>query len=230
MLKKLAVILISYFVSISVVAQSLYVFIPTEVRANKLQQKIETFCTGVDVTVFGRAKDFHNKIKVSPPTAILSLSPVIERNAPFNKSIAGLRNGFDSEDYVLVSLNKAVNIDHLKDKKIGVVDLLGRKPMMSFVEDLLQAKVKLKRVTKVEDLLPLITFDAVDAIFISDSLFSQFKQKSNLNLVATPLNIKVGLASAGLSDAVIKDKLKKCVFAFDKQLNNTLGVDQWLAL
>lgn len=118
MLKKLAVMLISYFFSISIAAQSLYVFIPTEMRANKLQQKIETFCTSVDVTVFGRAKDFHNKIQTTPPTAILSLSPVIERNSPFNKAIAGLRNGIDSEYYVLVSLNKAVNIEHLNDKKL----------------------------------------------------------------------------------------------------------------
>ena len=211
-------------------AESLYVFVPTEVRANKLQQKIGKYCSGVDVTVFGRAKDFHNKIKESPPSAILSLLPVIKKNQLFDTAIQGKRNGLSNEDYVLVSVDNPLQLTNIANKKIGVVDLFGRKPMIEFIEQLLQVKVKLKRVTKVEDLLPLITFDSVDAIFISNSLFTQLKSKSKLNLVATPLNIQLGLASAALSNTVIKENLKKCLFAFDKQLNSTLGVDQWNAL
>jgi hypothetical protein len=230
MLKQVIVFLISIMFPTILVADSLYVFVPTEVRANKLQQKIGSYCSGVDVTVFGRAKDFHNKVKAVPPTAILSLLPVIEHTLLFNAAIMGLRNGVNSEGYVLVSIDKTLGLDSLHNKKIGVVDLLGRKPMRVFIEQLLKTKIKLKRVTKVEDLLPLITFESVDAIFISESTFKQLKLKSKLNLVATPLNINIGLASAALSDAIIKDQLKDCLFAFDKKLNSTLGVDQWHTL
>lgn len=222
--------LITTLFSMSLAAESLYVFVPTEVRANKLQHKIGAYCSGVDVTVFGRAKDFHKKIKNFPPSAILSLLPVIERNHLFDPTITGLKNGIANEDYVLVSVDQPLNRSNLTNKKIGVVDLLGRKAMTKFVDNLLKAQVKLKRVTKVEDLLPLITFASVDAIFISKSLFNQLKSKSKLNLVSTPLNIKIGLASAALSDAIVKDKLNECLFSFDKQLNTTLGVDQWRTL
>lgn len=216
--------------SLTLLAQSLYVFVPTEVRANKLQQKIGKYCSGVDVTVFGRAKDFHNKIKTSPPNAILSLLPVIEKNQLFDTAIIGERQGLSSEGYVLVSVDTPLKLTNIANKKIGVVDLFGRKPMIQFIEQLLQVKVKLKRVTKVEDLLPLITFNSVDAIFISNTLFSQLKSKSKLNLVATQLNVQLGLASAALSNTIIKDNLKNCLFSFDEQLNSTLGVDQWNAL
>jgi hypothetical protein len=230
MLKQVMVFLISITFSSVLIAESLYVFVPTEVRANKLQQKIGSYCSGVDVTVFGRAKDFHNKIKAVPPTAILSLLPVVEHTLSFSNTILGLRNGVNNESYVLVSIERPLSLDSLYNKKIGVVDLLGRKPMRVFIEELLKTKIKLKRVTKVEDLLPLITFESVDAIFISETMFKQLKVKSKLNLVATPLNINIGLASAALSDAIIKDRLKDCLFAFDKKLNSTLGVDQWHTL
>jgi hypothetical protein len=230
MLKQVMVILISITFSTGLTAESLYVFVPTEVSSNKLQQKIGSYCSGVDVTVFGRAKDFHNKVKAVPPTAILSLLPVIEHTLLFNAAIMGLRNGVSSEGYVLVSVDKTLRLDSLHNKKIGVVDLLGRKPMRLFIEQLLKTKIKLKRVTKVDDLLPLITFESVDAIFISESMFRQLKSKSKQNLVATPLNINIGLASAALGDVIIKDRLKECLFAFDKKLNSTLGVDQWNTL
>ncbi len=222
--------MITMLFSLSLAAESLYVFVPTEVRANKLQHKISAYCSGVDVTVFGRAKDFHNKIKAFPPSAILSLLPVIERNQLFDPTIEGLKNGIANEDYVLVSVDHPLSRSNLTNKKIGVVDLLGRKAMTKFIGNLLNAKVKIKRVTKVEDLLPLITFASVDAIFVSKTLFNQLKSKSKLNLVATPFNIKIGLASAALSNSIAKDKLNQCLFSFDKQLNTTLGVDQWRTL
>ena len=62
------------------------------------------------------------------------------------------------------------------------------------------------------------------------------KLKSNLNLVATSLDIKIGLAAAAIMDPAIKGDesglkgLKHCIASFDQQLNTTLGVDQWLSL
>ena len=170
------------------------------------------------------------EVKAAPPTAILSLLPVVEHTLLFDTAIMGLRDGLTSEGYVLVSVGSPIQLDNLNNKKIGVVDLLGRKPMRVFIEQLLKAQIKLKRVTKVEDLLPLITFESVDALFVSNTMYNQLKSKSNLKLVATPLNVKIGLASAALSDEVIKDRLKECLFAFDKKLNSTLGVDQWRTL
>ncbi|WP_196137151.1 hypothetical protein [Aliikangiella sp. G2MR2-5] len=230
MVKRILFTMLCLSLSFPLCSQSLYVFVPTETRANVMQEKINSFCPGVEVTAFGRAKDFHKQIEQAPPNAILSLLPVLERTSDYITALKGLKNGLETENYVLVSVDSPLKMSEIGQKKIGVVDLLGRKPMTSFVEQLFKTPVKLKRVTKVEDLLPLITFGSVDGIFVSSSLFNQLKAKSNLNLVATNLDIKIGLASAAHNDAQVKDKLKSCILAFDQGLNSILGVDQWRTL
>jgi len=229
MAKHIKLFVFSMMFSLPLAAESLYVFVPTEVRANVMQDKIGSFCSGVDVTVFGRAKDFHKQVKANPPNAILSLMPVVNHSASFNSALNGSKNGSETEEYVLVSVDKGLDLAAIAGKKIGVVDLLGRKPMSAFITELFKTKVKLKRVTKVEDLLPLITFGSVDGIFIAESLYAQLKSKSNLNLISTKLNMKIGLVSAAISGATDKN-VTECIAAFDSELNTTLGVDKWRAL
>jgi hypothetical protein len=213
-----------------VMGDNLFVFVPTDVRAKVMQQDINTICPGVAVTVFGRGKDFRKQVKKSPPDAILSLLPVIDRSSPFETVMRGVQNGLTEEEYVLVSVDQALDLGQIQTKKIGVVDLLGRKPMGEFVSQLFQADIKLKRVTKQEDLLPLLTFGSVDGIFVSERLYLQIKDRSNLNLVATSLNIKVGLVSAALAGKGAKAKIVNCLKKFNTKLNGTLGVDQWRIL
>ncbi|WP_144393855.1 hypothetical protein [Pleionea sediminis] len=211
-------------------ADVLYVFVPSSVRATAIQNDIQKACPDITVTVFGRGKDFRKQVEEGSPDAILSLIPVIEHSNSYNTIMRGQHNGNMEEDYVLVSIDQALDLNSLKDKKIGVVDLLGRKPMGQFVSQLFQADVKIKRVTKPEDLLPLLTFRSADAIFISERTYQDIKSKSNLNLVATRLNIKVGLAGTALNKKAAKDKFIDCVKKFDESLNATLGVDKWQSL
>ena len=213
-----------------VLGDNLYVFVPTDVRAKVMQQDISTICPNVGVTVFGRGKDFRKQVKKSPPDAILSLLPVIDRSGNFETVMRGVQNGLTEESYVLVSVDKALDLGQIQTNKIGVVDLLGRKPMGEFVSQLFQADIKLKRVTKQEDLLPLLTFGSVDGIFVSERLFRQIKNRSNLNLVSTSLDIKVGLVSAALAGAEAKEKIVNCLKKFNAKLNGTLGVDKWRIL
>ena len=229
MIKHVKLIVFSMIFSLPLAAETLYVFVPTEERANVMQDKIGSFCKSVEVTVFGRAKDFHKKVESDSPNAILSLMPVINHSAGYKPALNGSKNGSETEDYVLVSVDKGIDIAAVAGKKIGVVDLLGRKPMSTFITELFKAKVKLKRVTKVEDLLPLITFGSVEGIFIAESLYTQLKSKSNLNLVATKLNMKIGLVSAAINSSTDK-KVTECIAAFDSELNTTLGVDKWRSL
>jgi hypothetical protein len=213
-----------------VMGENLFVFVPTDVRAKAMQQDISDACPDISVTVFGRGKDFREEVSKSPPDAILSLLPVIDRSSPFETVMRGVQNGFTEEEYVLVSVDKALDLGQIQTKKIGVVDLLGRKPMGEFVSQLFQADIKLKRVTKQEDLLPLLTFGSVDGIFVSERLYQQIKNRSNLNLVSTSLNIKVGLVSAALATSAAKEKIVNCLKKFDGKINGTLGVDQWRVL
>ena len=126
-----------------------------------------------------------------------------------------------------MSVDKPINTGDLSGLKIGVVDILGRKPMVKFITGLLKAKVEVKRVTKNEDLLPLLTFGSVKAIFIPKSMFSSLKQKSNLNLIINHIDVKVGLASTALNNKQNTKTYKKCIGKLNAGINKILGVDQW---
>ncbi len=205
----------------------LLVFVPTEVRISVVEDQIQSACPTLAVTAFGRAKDFHKMIETEPPDALLSLLPVIERQAAFRTVVRGIHDDSDEEPYVLASIDQPVDLAELHTKTVGVVDLLGRKPMTEYIVGLLQTQLKVKRVTKQEDLLPLLTFGAADAVFVSRRTYESIKQKSNQNVIATPLNINVGLVAAALADPGQKAALIQCVQSMSDSLNELLGVQAW---
>lgn len=205
----------------------LYVFVPTEVRANVMQETMTTACENVEVTVFGRAKEFGLEMQNTPPSAVLTVLPVIERNSEYATVMKGTKDGKHVEDFVMVTVDNPIDLATLEGRKVGVIDVLGRKPMSEFVGQLLQAKVKLKRVSKIEDLLPLLSFGAVDSVFIPESIYERIKSKSNLDLVATRLNVKVGLASAAMNTNESRADVIQCIKDLPLNVNQEMGVDQW---
>tara|TARA_R110001592_G_scaffold238227_2_gene497736 strand:- start:24538 stop:25221 length:684 start_codon:yes stop_codon:yes gene_type:complete len=225
-------VLSCFLVSVDLLAESsLYVYVPTDIRANVLQEQLSNICPELKVLVFGRGQDFRKEVDKTQPEAIISLLTVITRTQSYTTIARGLIGGLPEEDYVLVSLDKPVDVAQIDQFKIGVLDVLGRKPMTAFVSDLFKKKVKIKRVTKQEDLLPLLSFGAVEAILIPQSLYENISSKSNLNLVPTSVNIKLGLASAALGPkGEVRKQFAECVSKFDNNLNSILGVDQWKLL
>jgi hypothetical protein len=205
----------------------LYVFYPTDIRPKKMEKHITRHCPEVNITVFGKIKDFEEQIQRVPPDAILSLPPVIKKNPNFSSHIEGLKEGQRQESYILVSMNKAVDLNDLGSIKIGVLDILGRKPMKVFVSETLGTKVKIVRVTKTEDILNLLTFDLANALFVSQQSYEKFRVQSQLPLISTKLDIKMDLITMAVKENDTKQVFLKCFKRLDQQTNALLGVDQW---
>jgi len=210
-------------------SESLYVFYPSTARAKLLQEHIASHCKAFDVVVFGRQRDFQKRMLEAPPSFILAPSVVTSYYTKYTNILkARLDDKFD-QAYYLVSVNVGTSLDKLSGKKIGVVDLLGAKRMNEYLSSVFSsADVRVKRVIKIEDLLPLISFNAVDTIFISESDLSFLRGKTELDLVKVETNVRLGIAElssvVGLENA---DRAVKCVANFDKDLNRMFGVDGW---
>jgi hypothetical protein len=104
--------------------------------------------------------------------------------------------------------------------------MLDRAGTNALVRDLLGKEVKVERVTKVEDLLPLLQLSRADAVLLPTRLFADIKATSSLNLELRELPARLGLPAIagvgpGASDAV-RDTAKLAGKA--AQL---LGVDSW---
>jgi hypothetical protein len=81
-------------------------------------------------------------------------------------------------------------------------------------------------VTKVEDLLPLLQMQRVDAILLPQRLFGDLKGASRLNLAQRELSTKVELpavASVGAGGAQVLAAMGK----LSANLSKSLGVDEW---
>jgi hypothetical protein len=109
---------------------------------------------------------------------------------------------------------------------VGALDLLGREGMVAFVQSVVGAHPKVERVTKVEDLLPLLQIQRVDAILLPSRLLPEVKTASRLNLSSRELPATVGLptvAKLGARGAQVLPAIKR----LPSGITRAFGVEEW---
>lgn len=219
-----AVLGISLLASATSQAQAprLLVFLHVSLKQRAFQGLLQAGLPGIDVTAVGRVADFDRAL-AGAPDAVLSLPLVLQAR---NLSIAlqGRRAGAADEKYALVAADNAP--DPARVKTVGALDFLGREGTSAFVSRMLGKSAKVERVTKVEDLLPLLQLERVDAILIPQRLFSDVKSESRINLVQRELPLPVGLpALAALGPGA--PSIGSAVTQLSMSLLRTVGVDAW---
>lgn len=209
----------------------LYVFLPSPMRPHALQTRLAKAVPNTQVTVFGRFREFERQIKNAPPDAILTLPPVAAQFDQFDIGLRGVRSGKENEPYVMLSVDKAFDPPTSGQEPIGVVDLLGRRDMEQFLAlKLGLQKVRVRTVTKLEDLLSLLQFQDVNAIFVPQSIVDFYMERSRLNLIVNNLSdVKIGLPVLAFHHSESGDHAItiKGFRDLDDNLKNLLGVDLW---
>jgi hypothetical protein len=195
--------------------EKLYVFFPATIRPQAIQEKMTVAMKDVKVTVFGRYNDFTSKIMIEPPDAIITKPALIEQLGNYVISLNGRRQGKKKESYVLLSINDTLEVASITTETvIGVIDVLGRTGMKTFAGQFFPVEPKLKRVTKVEDLLPLLSFNMAAGVLIEDVFVKYIKNTSQLQFNNTPLSgskngiIACGIKKDGSAENVV-NSLKK---------------------
>lgn len=209
--------------------EKVYVFYPTTARPQAVQDKMTAAFAGVTVTVFGRYNDFTAKIEMEAPDAVITKPALIDQLGNYTVALKAERKGKSDESYVLMSINAPLEAASVNaETVIGVIDLLGRTGMKSFSEQFFTVEPKLKRVTKVEDLLPLLSFNMAAGILIEDVFVNYFKTTSQLSFSITPLTgAKGGILALGIKKDGKADKTLAALKKNDKELCGLLEVDLW---
>ena len=207
-------------------ADKIYVFYPSMAKPNVVQAALQAKLAGHEVTVFGRLADFTAMVGQTPPEVILAPKVLADQFAGFKTFLKGGRKGSSSEEAVLIS-TKPVNTAAMATVNLGVVGVLDRAAMNGFVQGVVGAQPKLKLVTKVEDLLPLLTFGSADAVLVGEGQVDEIKGRSQAALQTTPVdNGKIGLVvAAAKGDASKVEAALKGLGAAEKKM---LGVDAWM--
>jgi hypothetical protein len=210
-------------------ADKIYVFYPTTVRPQVVQQNLLKACLGAEIIVFARYNDFIAKTVLDSPAAVITKTIVLEQMGNYAIKLNGAFKGTTDEQYVILSVNEKLDPTMITaETMIGMIDFLGRKEMAAFISSFFTISPKLKRVTKIEDLLPLLTFNMSQGILISEREVSYFKQTSNLNFIVTALaKSKVGIVALGIKNNTTSPEILKAIKGLDNETNAMLGVDQW---
>jgi hypothetical protein len=207
-----------------------FVFYPSLARPLAIQEALARKCPGLEIAVFGRLADLQAMVGREPPQAILAQSAVLSQFPAYRSRLQGVRAGSSTENYVLLSIDKPVDVATISSATIGVVGMLDRKEMDGFVAGLVSGAPRINRVTKVEDLLPLLIFQSVSAVLVSEANMKEFRKKSRAKLVEVKLEkAKVGLVAAGVKEgAAGEDKaILPALQALDAGTLALLGVDAW---
>lgn len=230
MIFRVLIALVLTVLSLPLSAASLSVFYPTTVRAKVLQEHISAACKNVDITVFGHQRDFHALVSSTPTDAILAAPSVVQSFTDYRTVMRAHRDGLPEQNYFFVDINGDVSPIPLLGQRVGVVDLLGAKEMPRYISQLFNVPIKVKRVTKLEDLLPLISFAAVDTIFVSQHALTFIQGKTAMSLNVAPSGKALGIASLAILStrgSGVQQAIRECVGKFDRQLNEKFGVDEW---
>lgn len=213
-------------VGMSVPAQDLYVFYPTTTRPRVVQAKLAEACPALNITVFGRYRDFEARMKEAPPDAVLTRPELAGRFPDYRTVLQGVRMGRKREQFLLVSVDQPPDTSQIASGTIGVVDFLGRRGTESFVVESFNTSPRIKRVTKIEDLLPLLTFNMVGSVFVTNEHYSYLQRTSNLDFVALEIPGASGQLPA-LSVADDSDRELLLCVKNRKRFAAQLGVDGW---
>lgn len=205
----------------------LYVYLHTDAKSATLERSLQDKLPALTVTVFGRFRDFEEAMSARPPDGVMAIGPLLAA-LNITQALQGVRGNSDSEPYVLVSVGEPLE-GSLSGKVVGVVDLLGRTATQEFVAKLLKTEdVKLKRVTKMEDLLSLLQFSAADAVLVPAAAVKAMGERSRLSLKVRELaDARVGLPAVGVVNARSRELLVKQVQLLDGEVNKILGLDKW---
>jgi hypothetical protein len=206
---------------------TLYVFLHTDAKPTVLERTLQYKLPEIAVTVFGRFRDFEEALAAKPPDAVLALEPLLaSRN--LKAALNGVSNGDRSQRFVLLSAGAPLQ-GALGERTIGVVDLLGRKDTQTFVAKLLKAQhVRIKLVTRLEDLLSLLQFSAADAILVPASMVKPFSERSRLSLHVHDLpDASVGRASVAVLSPEPRALITRAIQRLDTMTNQMMDLDGW---
>lgn len=214
-----------------------YAFLPSNVRPHALQTLMAREAPDVDITFFGRFREFEVQVLQNKPDAVLTFPMVVEymsqsESLGFKPLIQGVKDQKAVEAYVLLAVDRQIEVGAIDQTAIGVVSLMGRRQMGHYLADKFKVgKISIKTVTKLEDLLSLLQFEDVDAILVPESRLEYYKQRSKLNLVITRLpdvsyRLPVMFVSPQLKEESQKT-LREALEKLEPKVSNLLGVDQW---
>jgi hypothetical protein len=210
---------------------TVFVFLQLDVKSSALEHALQKQLPGLALTVFGRFPDFQAGVAAKLPDAVVAISPLLDLDHT-KPALQGVRDGKDWEPYRLVTTAAGPSVHSSWDGKIiGIVDLLGRDATQAFAARAVgSSEVKVKRVVKLDDLLPLLEFSAADGVLVPSSSVKRLTERTRLTLVVRELpGARVGLPALAIRNEKVRAPVIRAIQKLDAETRSLIGIDSWSA-
>jgi len=211
-------------------AGGMFVLSTSLTKPNVIEKEIGDKVKSAPVKVFARFSDFKAMVeKEKPDVVVAPLLALKELGLSGGVKAQGLVGGKDALGLMLVSLDPGIDLASKPDAQIGILDVAGRSAMRIVLVGATGDKSKIKLVSKLEDLLPMLTFKSADAILVTMADYEELKGRTQAKLVAVPVSGTTmgGVAVAAGQGSSNADKLISEVKGLSKKELKMLGVESW---
>ena len=176
--KRLIFLFASLFLTVYLSAQELKVYqtstVPVKDREKAL--KSDPALSGMQVTVFGQFREFDSANKTKAKYLIVP-SSFVKYNPEYKPVYQFAKDGKTNTKLMILTSKADWTMDKIGKGNVGIVDELGRKDTKTYVEDIAGKFKLIKRVTKPDDLMPLLVLENADYIIIDSDNYEVLKKK-----------------------------------------------------
>ena len=180
--------------------------IPVKEREKAL--KSDAALNGTEVTVFGKFSEFSSSLKNSKPKFLMVPSAYTSYNEDYKPVFQFVKGGQSNFKFLILSVKSEWSKEATAKGSVGIVDELGRKQTSAFIKDQVGAFKRVKRVTKTDDLMPLLVLENANYIIIRpknyEILKSKFTAKTNLVGESKTINYPVICVLKGTTDSEVE--------------------------
>ena len=168
-------------------AQELRVYLTSTIPVKEREKslKSDAALSGMQVTVFGQFREFDSANKTKAKYLIVP-SSFVKYNPEYKAVYQFGKDGHSNTKFLILATKPEWTIDKFSAGKVGIVDELGRKDTKTYVTDIAGKFKLIKRVTKPDDLMPLLVLENADYIIVRSDNYEILKKKF------TAKTIKVG--------------------------------------
>jgi hypothetical protein len=132
---------------------------------------------GRSVTVFGAFTEFKTSLGSAPSQFVIAPSSFAKYNPDYRPLGQFELNGKSSFKYQLLSADASWTKEKCKEGTVGVVEELGRNELKGYLQEVLGDFKKIKRVTKPDDLFPLLALGDAHYIVVTPEDLAKLKEK-----------------------------------------------------
>jgi hypothetical protein len=179
---------------------------------------------GIEVRAFGTVNELRTAMSTQMPDAIFGAPSAIQQ-AGFTPSMVGTTSARGG--YAIASFRPDITRDQLGSITLGTVEESGKKATEQRVNQLIGGKAKLRRVQKVDDLLPLLQFKMADAIVVRDAQLAQIKSRTKQTLHTISLTGPGETRAVAFTDGGRRSVVERALLDLAPEARAQLGVEKW---